>query len=194
MKFINIFYFLIALILSACTLDEDETRSQSETVNMRIDHFRGVGTGMFPKLVYRIQEGDKIGSENWNNLYSEINGFTYEKGFVYDLKIKKMNIQDPPQDASSIKYELQEMISKTAVAADTQFSIDLKWVFDDGNNLLFVNRNSETGYTILDQLTIDCSDLCDDLATKLAQPVKVSGVFQHESEDVLKLIRIVTED
>ena len=194
MKSFNIYYLFIVMIIGGCSLDGNESRKESETVNMRIDHFRGVGTGMFPKLVYRIQEEEEIGKENWNNMYSSIKGFTYDKGFVYDLKVRKISIQDPPQDASSIRYELLEMISKTAVAADTEFSIDLKWVFDDDNDLLFVAGDSETGYIILDQLTIDCSDLCDDLATKLAQPIKVSGVFQHESEDVLKLIRIVTED
>ncbi|WP_228401596.1 DUF4377 domain-containing protein [Chryseobacterium sp. PMSZPI] len=52
-------------------------------------------------------------SENWTNFYSNIEGFTYEPGYEYVLKVKTEKIANPPADASSIKYTLIEQVSKT---------------------------------------------------------------------------------
>jgi hypothetical protein len=52
-------------------------------------------------------------SENWSNFYSNIEGFTYEPGYEYVLKVKTEKIANPPADASSIKYTLVEQVSKT---------------------------------------------------------------------------------
>ncbi|WP_273008002.1 DUF4377 domain-containing protein [Chryseobacterium sp.] len=52
-------------------------------------------------------------SENWSNFYSNIEGFTYEPGYEYVLKVKTEKIANPPADASSIKYTLIEQVSKT---------------------------------------------------------------------------------
>ncbi|WP_228441024.1 DUF4377 domain-containing protein [Chryseobacterium phosphatilyticum] len=52
-------------------------------------------------------------SESWTNFYSNIEGFTYEPGYEYVLKVKTEKIENPPADASSIKYTLVEQVSKT---------------------------------------------------------------------------------
>ena len=46
--------------------------------------------------------------------YDRIEAFEYEPGFSYELRIREIPIQNPPADASSIRYELIEEISKTA--------------------------------------------------------------------------------
>lgn len=50
----------------------------------------------------------------WQNFYSNIEGFTYEKGFEYELLVKETPIEYPPADASSIRYTLVKVVSKTA--------------------------------------------------------------------------------
>ena len=51
-------------------------------------------------------------------LYEVItDGFTYEPGFLYQLKVRKETEADTPADASSIKWTLVEEISKTAVVS-----------------------------------------------------------------------------
>ncbi|REC64680.1 hypothetical protein DRF59_19890 [Chryseobacterium flavum] len=52
-------------------------------------------------------------SDSWTNFYSTIEGFTYEPGYEYVLKVKTEKIENPPADASSIKYILTEQVSKT---------------------------------------------------------------------------------
>ncbi len=61
-----------------------------------------------------VQEGDMIGTENWEYFYfvDSIEGFNYEPGFVYGLLVKKIEVENPPADGSSVRYKLVSIISK----------------------------------------------------------------------------------
>ncbi len=67
-------------------------------------------TGVAPMKCLQVKENS---SENWTNFYSNIEGFTYEPGYEYVLKVKIEKIANPPADGSSIKYTLVKEISKT---------------------------------------------------------------------------------
>lgn len=54
--------------------------------------------------------------DDYSFFYSNIAGFDYEPGFEYDLLVNVMQQPNPPADASSVQYELVEVVSKTAVA------------------------------------------------------------------------------
>jgi heat shock protein HslJ len=47
----------------------------------------------------------------WLNFYGEIEGFTWEQGKSYKLKIRQEQIANPPADASSIKTSLVKVLS-----------------------------------------------------------------------------------
>lgn len=67
-------------------------------------------TGVAPMKCLQVKENS---SDNWSNFYSNIEGFTYEPGYEYVLKVKTENIANPPADGSSIRYILVKQISKT---------------------------------------------------------------------------------
>jgi hypothetical protein len=67
-------------------------------------------TGVAPMKCLQVKEKE---SDSWGNFYSNIEGFTYEPGFEYVLKVKTEKIQNPPMDGSSIKYTLVQQVSKT---------------------------------------------------------------------------------
>ncbi|MCL8538404.1 DUF4377 domain-containing protein [Chryseobacterium gallinarum] len=67
-------------------------------------------TGVAPMKCLQVKEK---ASENWTNLYTNIEGFTYEPGYEYVLKVKTEKIANPPADGSSIKYTLVKQVSKT---------------------------------------------------------------------------------
>lgn len=67
-------------------------------------------TGVAPMKCLQVKEKQE---ENWTNFYSNIEGFTYEPGYEYILKVKTEKIANPPADASSIKYTLIRQVSKT---------------------------------------------------------------------------------
>lgn len=52
-------------------------------------------------------------SEDWSYFYDSIEGFDYEEGYLYSLKVEKIIVENPPADASSIRYRLIELIDKT---------------------------------------------------------------------------------
>lgn len=67
-------------------------------------------TGVAPMKCLQVKEN---ASGNWTNFYSNIEGFTYEPGYEYVLKVKTEKIENPPADGSSIKYTLVKQVSKT---------------------------------------------------------------------------------
>jgi len=44
-----------------------------------------------------------------------IEGFLFESGYEYELIISEEKVENPPQDASSIRYKLVKQVSKTKV-------------------------------------------------------------------------------
>lgn len=73
-----------------------------------------VGKGGYCLLV---QEGDQIGTDDWSLFYYEVSieGFDYEPGYIYHLKVKKKKIKNPPMDGFSISYRLNRVMSKEKV-------------------------------------------------------------------------------
>ncbi len=67
-------------------------------------------TGVVPKdcLLIKTNKNDA----EWQNFYSQIEGFTYEKGYEYQLLVKETKIAHPPADASSVRYTLIKLLSK----------------------------------------------------------------------------------
>lgn len=53
--------------------------------------------------------------KEWQYFYGNIDGFTYEKGYEYKLVISEEKVDNPPADASSVKYKLLKQISKKKV-------------------------------------------------------------------------------
>ena len=51
-------------------------------------------------------------NSDWENFYDQIDGFEFQSGYEYKLKIKVTTIENPPADASSLKYSLVEILDK----------------------------------------------------------------------------------
>ena len=79
-------------------------------------------TGVGPQKCMLIRETP---NEAWRNFYDQIEGFTYEKGYTYKLLVSVTGVDNPPADASSLKYTLQEILSKEA--APEQISLYQNW-------------------------------------------------------------------
>ena len=55
---------------------------------------------------------------NGEYFYSSIEGFEFEPGYEYELKVRKIERENPPADASAYEYRLVKIVSKTAVDTD----------------------------------------------------------------------------
>ncbi len=60
----------------------------------------------------------KGNASDWEYFYSQIEGFNYEDGNEYVLEVEEKKIENPPADASSIRYVLVKQISKTAKTSE----------------------------------------------------------------------------
>ncbi len=178
--FVGLLTFLGANSCSMVGIDPNDI----ESIEMRINHHKQTAVGLGPQMVYLVQEEDEIGGEDWKYLYEEIEGFTYESGYLYDLRVRKINVQNPPQDGSGLKYVLKKVVSRERTGADEKFDIKLKW----GGNNFVQNVNDE--YSILGEYIIQCEQLCEELSLMLENNEEVTGTFTHLAENRLKLILI----
>jgi hypothetical protein len=61
---------------------------------------------------YLVQMDDKIGTEEWEFFYEQIDGFVYESGFRHDLLVVKEKVSNPPIDSPAVRYTLLKQQSK----------------------------------------------------------------------------------
>lgn len=52
-------------------------------------------------------------AEDWELFYDEIQGFDFEPGFIYELRVRRYRVPDPPAGGSAYRWELLEVVSKT---------------------------------------------------------------------------------
>ncbi|MEG1586131.1 MAG: DUF4377 domain-containing protein [Bacteroidales bacterium] len=111
---LKLFLFMFVAILASCTSQKQSASEQSEVllINSSLVDCHGVG----PMKCYQVKYPDQQGqTDAWETMYTQIEGFDYEPGYVYKLKVKKeiLDKKDLPQDASSIRYTLISVVSKT---------------------------------------------------------------------------------
>ena len=179
-------YFLLAILLlfSSC-------KEEVEVVNIRVNHFKQIGFGEGVHLIYQVQEGDRFGTEDWQNFHSEIVGFDYEWGYVYELKVEKRPVENPPQDASSIDYQLREVVSKTPVDEGMTFNLLLKSTMQGVQDL--EQLTSDSTYYFAYDVNIACETLCDELANAFDSENEVSGVFRHIDGETIELTELLMD-
>ncbi|MDE5490711.1 DUF4377 domain-containing protein [Elizabethkingia meningoseptica] len=93
--------------LQQCNVQKTHNDAKSETFVIASKQVDCTGVGK--QKCYLVKEGD---SKNWGYMYQSIEGFIYEPGYEYVLKVKTEKIPNPPADGSSIKYILEKVVSK----------------------------------------------------------------------------------
>src|SRR4028118_1922652 len=66
--------------------------------------------GMGPQKCYQVKERLE---DPWLLFYDEIEGFNYEEGYTYEIRVEETQVADPPADGASFKWRLLEVVSKT---------------------------------------------------------------------------------
>ena len=67
--------------------------------------------GVGPQKCMQVREDE---NSVWNNFYDSIEGFTFAEGNSYKLSVKITDVENPPADSSSKKYELIKIIEKNS--------------------------------------------------------------------------------
>ncbi|MBW1295560.1 DUF4377 domain-containing protein [Aquimarina litoralis] len=184
---------ILLLLIISCNDDDDVI----EITSIRVNHYLDTGFITFfgnLGVINTIQEGNQIGQEEFLNSYSEIQGFEYELGFIHDLLVKKIQISDPPQDGSSIKLELLEVLSKQAAPLDTEFKIQLTLNTNEDTFLNWVIVDQENNFSLINSsISIECGSLCLELLTRINNQEQITGVFTHGENNTYILQNILDE-
>lgn len=77
--------------------------------------------GEGPQECYQVKETPE---GEWELFYDEIEGFQWEPGFIYELRVNIYQVENPPAGGSSLRYELVEVVSKTPVEIENVTGID----------------------------------------------------------------------
>ncbi len=103
---------VVYMMIMGCSRNTTTDNSGSKSIELYVDSKRVDCVGVAPQKCLRTR---KDPNGEWQFFYDTIKGFDYKEGFTYKLKVNTFNVENPPADASSIRYELDEVISKTAV-------------------------------------------------------------------------------
>ena len=109
-KIIIPFLFIACLFfVTACS--DDEPKDKTKDIIMSVSEEPGVmydifdDEGKYPMICLRVMDEDFPGE--WRNLpMTAIEGFEYEIGHMYTLKVRRTILANPPADASSYTYRL----------------------------------------------------------------------------------------
>jgi heat shock protein HslJ len=66
-------------------------------------------TGVAPQMCMLVREDP---DKDWTMFYDQIQGFDYEPGYEYELRVQEEKLENPPADASSVRWVLVEVVSK----------------------------------------------------------------------------------
>lgn len=117
-------WLLCPLITISCQAVKN---NQMVTSVFIINSYRVSCTGVAPMECLQIR---KEGSDTWELFYSEIEGFQYEPGYLYRIRVREEKLDSSlvPADASSIKYTL---ISVEEKVRDPKLHINDIWMLQE---------------------------------------------------------------
>jgi heat shock protein HslJ len=105
-------FILIVLTIFSCkSLERPSMHGgrKQKVVEVIIANHRVNCTGLAPQMCYLIKLKEE---DEWRNYYNELEGFEYEEGYEYRLKVKMESLGNSYKDVSDYKYYLVEVISK----------------------------------------------------------------------------------
>ena len=102
-------YFAFLFFCCALFFCENNNDLQEKEKTLLIASTKVDCVGLGPQKCLLIKENNQ---GSWEYLYDSIIGFVYEKGFEYEVLVSEKQIQNPPQDASSIELTLIKIVSK----------------------------------------------------------------------------------
>jgi len=102
------FCLTLALTLSVSPFLEPPALS-AESKTIWVAHRRVDCVAVVPQKCYLIKETQY---EDWRFWYGEIEGFDFEEGYAYEIRVVERKIEDPPADAPAVFLELEEVILK----------------------------------------------------------------------------------
>ena len=101
--------FVLLLCGAAAACSGSPTAAPEEVV-LLVAPFQRECRGMVVMQCMQVKERPQ---DEWRNFFDHIEGFQYEPGFSYRLRVLKTPVPNPPADGSSVEWRLLEALEKT---------------------------------------------------------------------------------
>jgi heat shock protein HslJ len=124
---LQIAYAILPASEGESTVEAPNTPQINEAVTVFVAPELADCVGVGPQKCMQVKFNSE---EEWTFFYDQIEGFTYEEGFSYELLVTVSEVENPPADGSSLRYTLVDVVSKIEADAEAATS-DLdgtKWV------------------------------------------------------------------
>lgn len=99
----------IALLLAACS---DGLSPNESKFSMQIASEKASCVALARTECLHVRY---LPDTTWRLFYDPIQGFAYERGFLYTISVVQRRIENPPLDGSSAEFRLIKVISKEPV-------------------------------------------------------------------------------
>lgn len=163
--------FVASLIIVAC--NDDEPKDRVKEIAMSVSSETGVMYDLFdtdeeyPIECMLVMSEDNPGV--WTPLaFGRIEGFTYEKGHEYELRVKRTILANPPMDASDRTYSLVRIlmdrpVTKPEIPGDKEitsesdieyqalcpfnkYSVETQYLIDQDGKIYYSNGRALPSY------------------------------------------------
>jgi heat shock protein HslJ len=114
-------FILLILSLSANSCENSNDEQTTKTLYIGDHLIDCVGVG--PQKCMLVKENS---DDDFTNFYGAIEGFDYEEGYNYILKVGIETIKNPPADGSSLKYSLIKILEKEKTTQEKQMATQWK--------------------------------------------------------------------
>ena len=102
----------IVALFSLCCIKSTSAANQAEIKILHVNSHLIDCVGAGPRKCMQIRESRY---DEWHPFYDEIEGFTFEEGYLYQIIVSITDVEDPPADGSSKAYELLAIVSRKKV-------------------------------------------------------------------------------
>ncbi len=154
----NTLTIITMICLFSCSNPKDNSTEKIFWINSSTKHCVGVG----PMQCMQIQKGDKMVANAWELFYQKIEGFTFQPGYIYKVKVKEETIakENLPADASSLKYTLIETLSKEM---DKRLRINDIWLIEQIGELDVKGQVNKTIELNVSKMQLSGKAICNSI-------------------------------
>ena len=143
-----LFSFFTAINPAASSSYVSDYQDTSTIIEVTIHPYKSVTNGAFFKVMV-------LSSPDCSVEY--LNGFDFEWGHQYRVRLKETTLANPPMDGSSLEYELLEVLSDTKMPEDYSFTMWLSrdlylGLGDDQKSNL--ERINDSTYKYMDEVNL----------------------------------------
>lgn len=163
--------FCIALLAAGCGFELTDHQIYE------VDHYQVPCMGVQTQSCLRVRPE---GEDNFELNYSGIQGFSHDWGHRYELEVAVEEIDEPHQDASSVQYEMVEILSQQPVEPGEEFSLFIDHP-PEGNPAMLTIEDDEPRGGIYAGPGYRCDDEshCDEIRQLVADEIDFTATFAY---------------